>query len=99
MTDEFAESDDHAKKVAQKTAEDILQAISILVTGGEDTRKAFIECVSESLEVVYQRNGRLAVALNRLLAAPNDHMTACDRTMGDSHPCTCGANSARQLLQ
>jgi chromosome segregation ATPase len=30
--------------------------------------------------------------------APHDHMTACDRTMGDSHPCTCHANEARQWL-
>ena len=43
----------------------------------------------------------VSIAL-RLLAcqphAPNDHMTACDRTMGDSHPCTCTANDARVML-
>lgn len=27
-----------------------------------------------------------------------DHFTACDRTMGDSHPCTCGMDKYRQLL-
>jgi len=36
--------------------------------------------------------------LQKLLGAENDHMTACDRTMGATHPCTCGANEARQLL-
>jgi hypothetical protein len=41
---------------------------------------------------------RLREALERLLAAPRDHMTACDRTMGATHPCTCGADEARQLL-
>ena len=37
-------------------------------------------------------------ALRRLLRAKGDHMTACDRTMGATHPCTCGADSARKLL-
>ena len=41
---------------------------------------------------------QLEAALNKLLVADGDHMTACDRTMGASHPCTCGANDARQLL-
>ena len=27
-----------------------------------------------------------------------DHMTHCDRTMGATHPCTCGANAIRALL-
>ncbi len=36
--------------------------------------------------------------LHKLLQAPDDHMTACDRTMGDTHPCTCGANEARKVL-
>jgi hypothetical protein len=40
----------------------------------------------------------LRAALRKMLAAPGDHMTACDRTMGASHPCTCGANEARRLL-
>lgn len=31
--------------------------------------------------------------------ALDDHMTACDRVMGASHPCTCGANAARELLR
>ena len=38
-------------------------------------------------------------ALRKLLAAKGDHMTACDRTMGATHPCTCGADDARQLLK
>ncbi len=36
--------------------------------------------------------------LCRLLRASDDHMTACDRTMGATHPCTCGANDARKML-
>lgn len=40
----------------------------------------------------------LRTALRRLLAVEDDHMTACDRTMGATHPCTCGADSARELL-
>ena len=40
----------------------------------------------------------LRAALKKLLAAPGDHMTACDRTMGATHPCTCGANEARRIL-
>jgi len=36
--------------------------------------------------------------LCKLLQAEGDHMTACDRTMGASHPCTCGADEVRQLL-
>lgn len=40
----------------------------------------------------------LRAALRKLLAVPGDHMTACDRTMGASHPCTCGANEARRIL-
>ena len=39
----------------------------------------------------------LRAALRKLLAAPGDHMTACDRTMGATHPCTCGANEARRI--
>ena len=36
--------------------------------------------------------------LRKLLHADSDHMTACDRTMGDTHPCTCGADEARRVL-
>jgi hypothetical protein len=40
--------------------------------------------------------------LNKMLydasGAP-DHMTACERTMGATHPCTCGADQARALLE
>ncbi len=36
--------------------------------------------------------------LHKLLQAENDHMTACDRTMGATHPCTCGADDARAKL-
>lgn len=27
-----------------------------------------------------------------------DHMSACERTMGDTHPCTCGAEAFRKIL-
>lgn len=37
-------------------------------------------------------------ALRNLLRVEGDHMTACDRTMGATHPCTCGANAVRRLL-
>jgi hypothetical protein len=40
----------------------------------------------------------LRAALRKLLSVPGDHMTACDRTMGATHPCTCGANAIRALL-
>ncbi len=40
----------------------------------------------------------LELILRKLLSVEGDHMTACDRTMGATHPCTCGANRARQLL-
>ncbi len=40
-------------------------------------------------------------ALRKLLfncyGAP-DHATACERTMGATHPCTCGADAARAIL-
>lgn len=39
--------------------------------------------------------------LHKLLMFPpriGDHMTACDKTMGASHPCTCGASAARKIL-
>jgi hypothetical protein len=34
-----------------------------------------------------------------LLAVNGDHMTSCDRVMGDTHPCTCGAEKARAELR
>jgi hypothetical protein len=45
------------------------------------------------------RAERLLDTLMRLLAVANDHMTSCDRTMGDTHPCTCGADEARKTLE
>jgi hypothetical protein len=36
--------------------------------------------------------------LKKLLHAKGDHMTACDKTMGDTHPCTCGANALRAMV-
>ena len=29
----------------------------------------------------------------------SDHMTACEKTMGDTHPCTCGAIALRAALR
>ncbi len=40
----------------------------------------------------------LGKMLRKLLQADGDHMTACDRTMGATHPCTCGATEARSTL-
>lgn len=45
------------------------------------------------------REQRLEMALRQLLQAKGDHMSACDKTMGDTHPCTCGAIEARTLLR
>lgn len=45
-----------------------------------------------------ERIEQLETALQKLLSVKGDHMTACDRTMGATHPCTCGANEARQLI-
>ena len=28
-----------------------------------------------------------------------DHFTACDKTIGDSHPCTCGMDAYAKLLR
>lgn len=33
-----------------------------------------------------------------LFTADGDHMTACDKTMGATHPCTCGATEIRLRL-
>ena len=41
---------------------------------------------------------RLRDLLKLLLKIPGDHMTVCDKTMGDSHACTCGASLARAAL-
>lgn len=37
-------------------------------------------------------------AVQKMLAVAGDHMTACDRVMGDSHPCTCGAEELRRHI-
>jgi hypothetical protein len=50
------------------------------------------------IESHFGRIEALEAALQKLLTADDDHMTACDRTMGASHACTCGANDARRLL-
>jgi hypothetical protein len=56
-------------------------------------------------ERVYRAENRLEGAekawalLDKLLAVPGDHMSACDRIMGATHPCTCGASEARVLSQ
>jgi hypothetical protein len=45
-----------------------------------------------------ERTNDIEKALRKLLSAPRDHMSACDRIMGATHPCSCGANDARQVL-
>ena len=41
----------------------------------------------------------LKKALRKMLSVPGDHMTACDRIMGATHPCSCGADAARAMLK
>ena len=51
--------------------------------------------------VLIRFSPQLAELLERMLtdaAGSPDHMTACERTMGATHPCTCGADQARALL-
>lgn len=54
------------------------------------------------------RSSRVALAAERdtvlrmlrvLLSVSGDHMSACGRTMGDSHPCTCHADEFREMLK
>lgn len=67
---------------------------------------------SERFETAQQQTGRPVIlswafairvetALNglaKMLAVENDHMSACDRIMGATHPCTCGVNEARKVF-
>ena len=57
-----------------------------------------IRCLGEEWDSAKERIEVLESGLRQLLAVEDDHMTACDRTMGDSHPCTCGAIGVRLLL-
>lgn len=41
---------------------------------------------------------RLRGLLAALVTCAGDHMTACDKVMGSSHPCTCGADEVRAYL-
>lgn len=34
----------------------------------------------------------------KAMIGSDDHMTACERTMGATHPCTCGADALRAAL-
>lgn len=34
----------------------------------------------------------------KAMLGPDDHMTACERTMGATHPCTCGADALRAVI-
>jgi len=34
----------------------------------------------------------------KAMIGSDDHMTACERTMGSTHPCTCGADALRAAL-
>lgn len=47
----------------------------------------------------YAGNRGLRNSLAKMLSVEGDHMTACDRIMGATHLCTCGANEARALLK
>ena len=92
MTDEFA------KQKASEMADDLWAGVSMFISSGVKPRDAFKRAVSSFLRPQIERHGQLVMALQTLLEAPGDHMTACDRTMGATHPCTCGANDARRLL-
>jgi len=37
-------------------------------------------------------------AATKKLLGDDDHMTACERTMGATHPCTCGADAMRAVI-
>jgi hypothetical protein len=91
-------ADEFTKQVAKKTTDDLWFGIGGLCSTGMDAKTAFMKLVPLAIEASYERQGVMTMALATLLAAPDDHMTACDRTMGDSHPCTCGADEARKLL-
>ena len=59
------------------------------------------EVVSKDCAKLLAAAPQLAELLERMLtdvAGSPDHMTACERTMGATHPCTCGADQARALL-
>jgi chromosome segregation ATPase len=64
-----------------------------------DATQGVLDKTSQLLTKHMTRAERLLDTLMRLLAVANDHMTSCDRTMGDSHPCTCGADEARKELE
>jgi len=49
-------------------------------------------------DAIAARNALLCEALRKLLSVNSDHMTNCDKTMGSTHPCTCGAIEARAAL-
>ncbi len=34
----------------------------------------------------------------KAMLGDDDHMTACERTMGATHPCTCGADGLRAII-
>ncbi len=52
----------------------------------------------EEIDQLVARIEVLELILRKLLSVEGDHMTACDRTMGATHPCTCGADRARSLF-
>ena len=80
------------------------EAIDQLVDSLERVQRALRMRMAEGNAarlVVKKRDARIEVLeliLRKLLSVEGDHMTACDRTMGATHPCTCGANRARSLL-
>jgi DNA repair exonuclease SbcCD ATPase subunit len=49
-------------------------------------------------EAAEARVERLREALEKLLDG-DDHMTACEKTMGPTHLCTCGAKYIRKALE
>ena len=85
------------------------RARSLWLSGMLAQYKPFLKCwtVQDVFNVYDSMEGRALAAegarthLLKLLfdvAGNPDHMTHCDRTMGATHPCTCGANEARRFL-
>lgn len=63
--------------------------------------KDTIEAACSALTASEKRVGELLAMQRSVTKAvfTRDHFTACDRTMGDTHPCTCGMAEYAKLLE
>ena len=55
-------------------------------------------CSANKYEAKHELVEKMFLLLCELLSVQGDHMTACQKTMGESHPCTCGADKARKYF-